>query len=219
MENLRVCCVCSEKKQKLISPDSTFPNINKTIRELLDDLVHPAFVSVLFLINANRITIIQVQIYSIQYSTRVKLPNHICLQCVNQLESAYILKMTFKESIFNFAEKQNSDEMAIIVIEDDIQESENEIPKFITASSASYSYGTAGNGQGGDITIDEIAGNVYEKREYQCEICHRRYHLKGEWKTHQERHATKEKQFKCRKCELMFLTKKHFASHFCQRKK
>lgn len=125
--------------------------------------------------------------------------------------------MTFKESIFKFAEKQNSEKMAILVIEDDIQESENEISS--SATSASDSYETAGNAQRDDVTIEEIPENVYEKREYQCEICHRRYHLKGEWKTHQQRHASKEKQFKCRKCELMFLTKNHFASHLCLRKK
>lgn len=45
MEILRVCCICSEKKPRLISPDTTFPGINKTIREMLDDLVHPALVS------------------------------------------------------------------------------------------------------------------------------------------------------------------------------
>lgn len=205
------------------------------------------------------------------------MPNRICLQCVNKLESAYVLKMTFKESIFNFAdkqksdqiqnsnnidenileteneksksrgvsvasyscgiacnennveenfsnfvEKQNSDDMEKIIVNDNILELKNEMSEFIidtSAASSSYEKDDENSRDDDDEMFKEIYENIYQNRKFQCTICHRRYHLKGEWKTHQERHELKEKQFKCCQCGLTFLTNKHFKSHLCRRQK
>lgn len=129
------------------------------------------------------------------------MPDEICKACIDGLERAFEFKQRYKESIYEFAQDQKGNKA------DASSERKSQNSQYNNSITAS------------NVNIEEINGNVYRNRKYQCKICHRRHYLKGEWKTHQERHATKEKQFKCRKCGLTFLAKKHFAVHLCRRKK